>query len=69
MLNHPASYFHCHPSTDMYTFDRWRHANDFGSCALSLYSRSLHVRSLPYSLELKIASAISGNDSSKSSLS
>ncbi|KAF3507250.1 hypothetical protein F2Q69_00002177 [Brassica cretica] len=27
----------------MYPFDRWRLANDFGSCAFSLYSRNLHV--------------------------
>ncbi|CAF1701112.1 unnamed protein product [Brassica oleracea var. botrytis] len=43
MLNHPSSYFLCHPSTETYPFDRWRPANDFGSCAFSLYSRNLHV--------------------------
>ncbi|KAG5400599.1 hypothetical protein IGI04_015206 [Brassica rapa subsp. trilocularis] len=46
MLNHPASYLHCHPSTETYPFDRWRHANDFGNVAQSckLGITAMHVK-------------------------
>ncbi|WZY88096.1 hypothetical protein YC2023_044831 [Brassica napus] len=40
MLNHPASYLHCHPSTETYPFDRWRHANDFGTMHVKLRATS-----------------------------